>query len=379
MKGWCILRFNTYVLRIICISLLLPLITACQRESPIEIGVVGTLTGPNSDLSISGRRGIEIALEEINTSGGLLSRDVVIKTMDDKNDSEEALNAFEALTENDIHLAIGPFTSGMIIGNIEAVNAMDLLVLGPTISADNLSNLDDHFIRLIASTKEQAVVLAKQVEKDAISKCMIVFDQRNEGFTESLISHFEEQIVKELGITCTTLGINPQEESATNKMMNTFKFIKPEGVFIIASAEDVASFAQKLYLIDHQVIMYAPLWANTPELIKKGGKAVEHMRIVGAIDLKAASPAFSTFRETYIRHYGEEPTFASMYAYEAMKVLAEAIEKTKQLEPEKIKKYIIEKREYMGLQGTFEIDENGDNIRDYMLFENVDGKLRKVF
>jgi len=115
------------------------------------------------------------------------------------------------------------------------------------------------------------------------------------------------------------------------------------------------------------------------ELIKKGGKAVEHIRVVGAIDREELSPAFSSFRETYIKRYGEEPTFASMYAYETMTVVAEAITSTKQLDAEIIKAHIIEKQVYQGLQGPFEIDTSGDNIRDYMIFENINGALRKVF
>ena len=372
MKG-----YTQYLKGLVLIFILLWL-TGCQKSEPINIGVIGTMTGPNSDLSVSGRRGIEMALDEINKNGGLLSRDVVMNVMDDLNDSEVALEAFKTFAEDNIHLVVGPFTSGMIVNNIEAVNKLDLLVFGPTISADNLSGLDDRFIRLIASTKEQAVVIAKQVERDGISTCMVVYDRRNEGFTESLVKHFEKKM-KDLGITCTTLGINPQDDLAVDQVLEIFETSKPEGIFVITSAEDVASLSQKLHLINSQAFIYAPLWANTPELIKKGGKAVEHIRVVGAIDLEESSPTFNTFRKTFINRYGEEPTFASVYAYEAMMVMAEAIASTESVDAEKIKAHIIEKREYVGLEGVFEIDEYGDNIRDYMIFENINGTFRKVF
>ena len=54
---------------IVCISFML---SACSKNNdPIKIGVLGTMSDINSDLSVSGRRGIELATYEFNESGGL--------------------------------------------------------------------------------------------------------------------------------------------------------------------------------------------------------------------------------------------------------------------------------------------------------------------
>lgn len=50
---------------------------SCQaKRSPIKIGLVGTFTGPFSDLSIAARNGAILAAEEWNQKGGINGRPV---------------------------------------------------------------------------------------------------------------------------------------------------------------------------------------------------------------------------------------------------------------------------------------------------------------
>lgn len=50
------------------------------------------MTGINSDLSVSGRKGVELATEEFNKAGGLNGRKIELVVKDDKNDTTTALN-----------------------------------------------------------------------------------------------------------------------------------------------------------------------------------------------------------------------------------------------------------------------------------------------
>jgi len=54
------------------VSLLILLLGCNYRSEPIRIGVVGTMSGINSDLSVSGRRGVELAVDEFNNLEGLM-------------------------------------------------------------------------------------------------------------------------------------------------------------------------------------------------------------------------------------------------------------------------------------------------------------------
>lgn len=355
------------------------LLGGCQEGVEVmEIGVLGTMTGANSDLSISGRRGIEIAVNELNEAGGILGKKVELVLKDDTYNSDEALACLKEFQDQGINLVIGPYTSGMITSNIDAVTDMDLLVMGPTISADELSFRNDHFIRFIASTEEQAIVLVDEIEKMDLDSFLIISDSRNEGFTEALNRNFKMEMFVRLGIEVPSITLDPQDEDAVLDMMAQVKDMTPEGIFIIASAEDLATLAQKFYQCGIDTQLFGPLWANTPELLRKGGEAVNGIYVVGGIDPESTSEAFQAFRLEFEERYGEQPTFASRYSYETMMALAQSIELAGSTDPVDVKKTMLEIRSFQGLDDTFELDEYGDNTRAYLLFENVDGSLRKV-
>ena len=69
-------------------------ISACGGpEPPILLGFVGGLSGRVADLGISGRNGAILAVENINSAGGVRKRQVKLMVMDDKQDGKKGTHA----------------------------------------------------------------------------------------------------------------------------------------------------------------------------------------------------------------------------------------------------------------------------------------------
>jgi branched-chain amino acid transport system substrate-binding protein len=347
----------------------------CQSKEPIKIGLVGTMTGPNSDLSVSGRRGAEMAIDEINSKGGVNGHKLELVVKDDLNDATVALKMDQEFVKENVRLIIGHYTSGMVSPNMDFINSQEVLMMGPTISADNLSALDDNFIRFIASTKEQASALIEAAQKLKQSNFIILYDERNKAFTEPLVLNFDNQLKNKLGASAKILSFNPNQPELLTQALDAVKAEKPQAIFLIASAEDSASIASKIKEINSGIQLYGPLWANTPELIKKGGLAVEGMMIVGALDNSNQTETFINFKKDFSDRYGEAPTFSSMYSYETMKALAKSIDESNSIKPIDVKAKLIEIGTFDGVQEPFTIDQFGDNSRKYLIFKIENGSL----
>ena len=372
---------NLWVKSFLLWGLMMVMITlggGCSPKEDIVIGVLGTMTGANSDLSISGRRGIEIAVDEINNMGGVMGREIVLRLKDDENTVSRALDKIDECLVEGIPLIIGPYTSGMITPIIEDVNERDVLLMGPTISADSLSGRDDNFIRFIASTKEQATILVNEIGNIGLHKVMVLSDSRNAGFTDALVENFLNLMLELQQQEIVTLRVDPSNDSELSQALKDVEKYKPDGLFIIASAEDVAQIAQQLHKATFKTQLFAPLWANTPELLRKGGDAVEGIYVLGGIDPDSTSEAYLKFSNTFEQRYGELPTFSSLYSYELMMALAKVMESTRSTDPQTLKEKFVDIGNFEGLQGDLKIDSNGDNTRAYLLFRNENGELRKV-
>ncbi|KOA20416.1 leucine-, isoleucine-, valine-, threonine-, and alanine-binding protein precursor [Clostridium homopropionicum DSM 5847] len=349
-----------------------------KKSETIKIGVLGTMSGINSDLSVSGRRGVELAADEINKAGGINGRKVQLIVKDDKNDLKVALQMNKEFIDENVGVVIGPYTSGMIVNSIDYLRDKEILFLGPTISADSLSEKDDNFIRFIASTKEQAVVLTEMAKKNKNKKFAVIYDKENKGFNETLYNNFKDLLEKNSGQVIFTKGFSSNKDLNFSRIAKEIADSKADAVFIIANADNNATITQQIRKIECNIQIYSPLWSNTSDLITKGGSSVDGMYIVGAIDLNSKSKDFVDFKKSYLDKYGESPTFSSVYSYETSMALFEAIKMGPDFKPSTIKDNIIKIKNFKGLEGNYKIDKYGDNTRKYMIFRIEKGELRKV-
>ena len=87
------------------------------------------------------------------------------------------------------------------------------------------------------------------------------------------------------------------------------------------------------------------------------------------------SPAAKEFATKYEATYKSAPDYHGAWTYDAVHVLALAIDNAKSLEPQKIREAILSVKGYPGAEGTYNFDQNGDGLRGYNIVKNDNGKI----
>ena len=86
---------------------------SASAQTPIKVGWLVALTGPNSSPGIGFDRGIKYAAEEINKAGGIKGRKLEVITRDTQGDPTKAVNAaLELINKEKVEFTIGPTNSG---------------------------------------------------------------------------------------------------------------------------------------------------------------------------------------------------------------------------------------------------------------------------
>lgn len=374
-------RKRNLIMKILVLAILLFSVCACnEKDETVKIGVVGTMTGSQSDLSVSGRRGIEIAVDEINGNGGINGRQIELIVKNDENNPDRAAEIVKEFVEEEVSYVIGHYTSGMMLAAYDELASQDILYLGPTVSADNLSTIEDGFIRFIASTQEQAQIINDVALRDGHKRFIVIYDQKNIGFNEYLYQNFEALLEENNGLVVETLGFESTDEVAMNDLLNRLDQFDSEyeAIFAIAGAYDLAIIAQEMGKSHIEVPIYGPLWAHTDDLVRIGGSYVEGVRVVSGVDYTYNDESFIDFQEEYKERFGTDLTFASIYSYETLRVLAQAMEENKEYSDIQAIQLWICDREYQGLQGSFYIDSYGDNTRSYMMDEVTGNEFKRI-
>ena len=105
------------------------------NKAPILIGVSVDLSGPSSDLGIALRNGAQLAMEEINNSGGINGREIQLVIKDDQGDPNTALQADQDLIDQEVVAIVGHSTSQQTASVLDLINQNDVLLIGPAASS----------------------------------------------------------------------------------------------------------------------------------------------------------------------------------------------------------------------------------------------------
>lgn len=364
---------------VMTLGIVITMLIGCQpNDEVIKIGFVGTLSGAGSDVAIAGRRGAKLAIEEINQSGGIGDRPLELLAKDDQNQEAVARQNLYDFVEEDIQVVIGHFTSNMMLSVIEEVNQREILYVSPTASSDSLANKDDHMIRFISSTKDQATSLVDVAKQNSDKKFMVIFDEKNKAYTQNLSDNFMLELDNIDGTVIGSLSYSELDDKVLNGIDQSINDQKPDGVFIIANASEFAKIAQELYRKNHQVSLYGALWSRSNDLLAYGGEAVEGSYLVSGIDYAYLSDKFQKVGHMYEERYGESMSFHAMYTYEAVMAVADAMRLKESVDYQSVLDGIIEISEFEGLQTTYSINEFGDNSRGYIVEKIVKGQFKRV-
>ncbi len=129
------------------------LFISCEKES-IKIGMVASLTGKQSQLSIDARNAVDLAVDELNKKGGINGHLVELIVKDDENSIEIGLEKHQEFKEENVSILMGHMTSTMSEAILAQQNG-DLLFISPSISNEKFTGIDDYFLRTCPLTIKQ--------------------------------------------------------------------------------------------------------------------------------------------------------------------------------------------------------------------------------
>ena len=356
------------------------LVLACDKRS-IQIGFAGPLSGPYADLGVHGRNGAQLALEKINVAGGVAGRGLELVVRDDKGTIQGAVQAAEELIQARVTAIIGHMTSAQSVAALPVAQEAGMVLLSPTTSTPKLSGIKDVFFRVQPSTDTAAEALAEYAARDmGLTRLASVRDLDNQAYSWAFHQHFQQTFAAYGGTLVSELTVSSSSSPDWLAVARDLTEIAPEAVLFILSARDAAALAQALHALGQVVTVFSSGWAMTEELFSAGGRTVERIIFAGQTFYDEPSPALQDFEVRYQRRFGHWPSFAARYAYDAMHVLALALEQTRGRR-EGLPEALTTIRDYPGLDWPISIDPYGDTVSPIYITMVRDGQftfLKKV-
>jgi branched-chain amino acid transport system substrate-binding protein len=340
---------------------LLWLLSACSPPEPLRIGFIGGLSGRVADLGVAGKDGVQLAVEDINAAGGIHGRPLELLVRDDAQNPALARRAAEQLMAAGVELIVGPMTSAMAEALLPLTNPAGMLLISPTVTSTHFSGRDDHFFRVISSTRDYASEAARVVVQErGLSRAAIIVDDDNRAYTADWAEHFRQAFDAAGGrIVHREQFRSSVDESLLGAVVRMMES-GPDLIVVVTGAVDAARIVQLLRQRSAAIDVLLADWAGTERLLELGGGAVEGAYIPQYFDRDDRSSRYLDFRERYIARFGIAPGFASVAGYDATLVAAEVL---RQRRSGQALKDLLAGQGFDGLQQRIEFDAHGDARR----------------
>lgn len=363
-------RFSTWLL----IVAVIVFGAGCDFRNPIRVGFSGQLTGPHANMGVSGRDGVLLAIDEINAAGGIAGRRIELLVRDDKGTPQGARAADHELIDAGVVAIIGHMTSSQSMAALPVVEKAGMVLLSPTTSTPALTGRDDHFFRVIADSASEARLLARHVVHGlGIDRMAAIYDRDNAAFTSAYLNAFRDELHQAGGQMVNDVEFSSSKKPVFGPIVTQLRGGDPQGLLIIASAYDGALIAQQSRRLGWQTRLFGSGWSKSAPLIENGGRSVEGMEFVHYHDPNSQAPAYLKFQQDYKVRFKQTATFMASNAYEAMRVLSAALEKTGGRAEGLVQ--ALPGIRISGLTETVSLDQYGDGVRIRYRIIIQDGKF----
>jgi len=329
-----------------------------QAQETVKIGLIQPLTGSVAYNGTTDVNGSKLALDEINAKGGVLGKKLELVIEDGQCKPANSVNAAEKLIQRDKVAALsGAFCSSATLAVMPvAANNKIPLVTGVSSSAELTEKGNRWFFR----ATETDALLAKSFAKilfDQLKLRKVAYIGVNDDWGRGGVAEFEKQMTA-LGATTVMKEYFEHGTSDFYTILTKLKASGADGAFVAAETQDGSIFVkQKAEFGLPLKVFGVSSWA-TADFMKLTGASSEGIYAAVPYASTMDTPKNKAFVEAYTARYKEAPGKYSAAGYNAINILAAAINRAGSTDAEKIREALT-KTDYEGPNGKFKFDAKG--------------------
>lgn len=340
-----------------------------MKTKTLKIGFPATLTG---ELSLQGKesfKGINLWFNESEEKGGIITNRSENKLVpklfyydDNSNPETTKINTKLLIDKDKVDLLIGPYSSSLTIGCIEAASEFEKVVWNHGGSSDEIHKTG--YKSIISSITEAGkyfkgiIDLILTIENH--NSCISIIRKRGSKFSGH-VSNGAKDYAEKLNLDTQLLEFEGGKTDFT-EIIFQIKNYKPDFIFCVGSANDDIEFCKNL--INHREINYkftATLAASINEFRSALGNNCNHFIATSQwepalnfdIDFGPSSPSFS---RNFKKRFGYYPDYTAAQSYNMCLILEKLIETVGANEDSMFNEAL--KSKFTTFYGNFEVEKS---------------------
>jgi len=286
------------------------------------------------------KKGMELALEEVNRAGGVLGRPLELVVRDDNGNPGDAVRVAEELVAREkVDLLMGTFSSAVGLAVADFAKQRKVLFIASEPLTDKIvwESGNRYTFRLRPSTYMQTAMLVPAAAKLGKKRWAIVYP--NYEYGTSATAAFKQQMIarQASGLEFVEVAV-PLGKIDAGPVVQALIDAKPDAIFSSLFATDLAKFVREGELRglfkDRPVFN---LLGGEPEYLDPlKDEAPVGWWVTGYPWYAIDTPEHNRFREAYQAKYNDYPRLGSVVGYSAVVAAAAAIRKAGSTDTERL-------------------------------------------
>lgn len=346
----------------------------------IVVGMYGSLTGDGASFGQSSKEGTELAIEEINAAGGILGgRKFQLLIEDDQSKPDEASNAVTKLiTQSKVVAVLGEVASRRSLAAAPICQKYKIPMITPSSTNERVTEVGDFIFRVCFIDPFQGEVLAKFAFNDLKArKVAILKDIQQDysvGLTDAITANFTKMGGEVLDPVSYSSG-----DSDFKAILTQVRSQNPDAVFVTGYYPEAAIICRQA----RELGITGPIlggdgWVG--DALKNGREALNNTFISNHYAADNQDPVVQNFVKAYRAKFNREPDSIAALAYDAVKVLADAMTRANSTDGQKVRDALAT-ADVLGVTGRLKVNEKRNVDKPAVIQEVTfkDGEAKFVY
>ena len=345
-----------------------------KQADELRIGAVLPLTGDIAEYGKRCKAGMEMAVEDVNSSGGVKGNTVSIVYEDSRGVPADGVSALRKLIDVDgVRIVIGAVASSVTLAMEPVATEQKVILFSPASSSPKLTGISDYFFRNWPSDVLEATALAEFAYSDlGLRRVSTAYVNNDYGL--GLKDEFARRFA-ELG--GEVLAEESYEQGATDfrAQLAKIKGDNPDAVYLAGYHREMALATRQIRELGMDVQILADADYGVPELLEIAGPAAE-----GAVystpdyDPAKGGREMGEFATAFEEAHGEPPTIFEANGYDAVMIICKAAAEVG-TDTDRIAEHIASLEHYPGVSGDTSFGRRGEVTKPAAIRTVRDGEF----